>query len=262
MKFTKMHGTGNDYIYVYEERALDFSALAIELCKTHVGIGGDGIIHIYPTEEGRFAMEMFNADGSEGAMCGNGIRCVGKYLYDFGHTRETHLEIETKAGLRHLALALGAEGTVEEVVVSMGMARDMEEIHLNIEGKQVEGHYISMGNPHFVMMCHDPEEIALDILGPAIETHPQFPEGVNVEFYTPTEDGFSMRVWERGSGETQSCGTGACACFAVGQRLGVLDQGPLTAYLTGGALHLWEEEGEIMLKGEAVTVFQGEIELI
>lgn len=262
MKFTKMQGTGNDYIYVYGEEGRDFSALAQALSPRQKAVGSDGLIHVKPGSQGDFVMEMYNADGSQGAMCGNGIRCLGKYVYDMGHTQKTELMIETQGGHRHLKLHLGEDGKVAEVTVAMGNAIDRKDMVLSVEGKAVEGTYVSMGNPHFVLMCQEPRHINLEILGPALEKHPAFaPDGVNVEFYTPTEEGFYMRVWERGSGETLACGTGACACFAVGQEKGVLDQGGLTAELPGGRLQLWQEEGEIFLQGEAVTVFHGEVEI-
>lgn len=258
MKFTKMHGTGNDYIYVYNEEGVDFRELAPVLSHRQKGIGSDGIIHIR-TEDG-FHMEMYNADGSVGAMCGNGIRCVGKFLYDHGYTDQTSLTIETKAGPRQLQLHLNPDNQVDTVTVNMGKASGQEDLELELNGKTVRGTVLSMGNPHFVIMCHNPQDIALEVLGKALETHPHFaPDGVNVEFYSPTEEGFSMRVWERGSGETLACGTGACACFAVGQRKGILDSGALTAQLLGGELSLWQEGDEIQMRGEAVTVYHGEL---
>ncbi len=260
MKFTKMHGTGNDYIYVYGREDLDFSALAPPLSQRQKGIGSDGIIHIRPQGED-FIMEMYNADGSQGAMCGNGIRCLGKYVYDMGHTQKTNISVHTQSGRRSLQLHLGQDGKVAEVTVAMGKATQQEDRTLSVLGKTIKGTFVSVGNPHFVVMCQDPRDIDLPLLGSALEKHPDFaPDGVNVEFYTPTTEGFFMRVWERGSGETLACGTGACATFAVGQAKGILDQGAMVAELLGGTLQLWQEEGEIFMRGEAVTVFQGELE--
>ncbi|MFI3255015.1 MAG: diaminopimelate epimerase [Eubacteriales bacterium] len=261
MKFTKMHGIGNDYIYCYDMEGQDFQKLAKTLSPRHTGVGSDGIIHLYhDKEQGDFVMEMYNADGSQGAMCGNGIRCAGKFLYEEGYTQKKNLEIITAAGSRQISLHVTPENQVTQVTVAMGIPCDYTPYCLPIQGHTIKGTYVSMGNPHFVVMCPDPMEIPLEIWGRELETHEVFaPDGVNVEFYTPTEEGFFMRVWERGSGETLACGTGACACFAVGQKEGTLDQGATKARLLGGTLDLWEEEGEIMMKGEAVTVFHGEI---
>lgn len=261
MKFTKMHGTGNDYIYVYQEQGRDFPSMARKLSPRHSGVGSDGIIHLYPDMSGDFVMEMYNADGSVGSMCGNGIRCVGKYLYDMGHTQEKTVYIQTKAGRKQLLLHVNEENKVAEVTVDMGAPMDMAEHTLTLGGKNIQGTYVSMGNPHFVVMCQDPQAVDVVLLGSALEQHPAFaPEGVNVEFYSPTEEGFSMRVWERGSGETQACGTGACACFAVGQQQGILDQGAMVAQLLGGDLQIWQEGTEIFMRGEAVEVFHGEVD--
>ncbi len=260
LHFTKMHGIGNDYIYFYQQEGLDFPALSIQLSQRHKGIGSDGLIHIFRNSQDSFVMEMYNSDGSRGSMCGNGIRCVGKYLYDQGHTQETSFSILTGAGLRHLTLHLGTDGKVQEVTVAMGQAEGFLTHKLEVAGRDMEGTFVSVGNPHFVVLCPEPGKIPLETWGPLLEKHPVFaPQGVNVEFYSPTEEGFTFRVWERGSGETQACGTGACACFAVGQRLGVLDPGPLTATLLGGTLKLWQEDSQIFLRGEAVEVFQGSV---
>lgn len=261
MKFTKMHGIGNDYIYLYEEKGVNFPLFAEIFSKHHTGIGSDGVIHILPSKSCDFAMEMYNADGSMGKMCGNGIRCVGKYLYDNKKTSKTALNIETAAGPRSLKLTVGKEDTVTEVSVNMGKAENIEKYHIQVSDLEFSGTFVSVGNPHFVIECDDIEEIPVEIWGKAIEKHPKFAEeGVNVEFCTRTEDGFRFRVWERGSGETQACGTGACACFAVLKEEGKLKDTITTAYLLGGSLQLWEEQGEIQMRGSATMVFQGEIE--
>lgn len=268
MKFTKMHGTGNDYIYLYQEPQEDFPKLSQRLSHRHKGIGGDGIIHLYPSDSTAddFVMEMYNADGSEGAMCGNGIRCAGKFLYEAGHTQKTTLAIATKSGTREILLHPDSENNIPEVTVSMGIATGFTAHKLSIDGQNLEGMFVSVGNPHFVILCPNPQHIPLDHWGPIIERHPLFGEdGVNVEFYSPTDHGFAMRVWERGSGETQSCGTGACACYAVGQDSATLSSGAVTANLLGGTLEIWQEpQGKsqnLLLRGEAVTVYQGEIHL-
>lgn len=261
MKFTKMHGIGNDYIYIYQEEQLNLSEFAKHYSTPHVGIGSDGVIHICKASPpSDFKMEMYNADGSRGKMCGNGIRCVGKYLYDKKLTTKTTLTIETDAGLRDLQLQLDERNQVARVTVAMGTAANMEEKHIQVEGLSLTGTYVTIGNPHFVIECGNPSHIPVEIWGKQIEQHPIFaPEGVNVEFYRPTWAGFEFRVWERGSGETQACGTGACACYAVGQSHGRLRQGHNVAKLLGGELELWEEHGEIFLSGTATTVFEGEI---
>lgn len=196
-------------------------------------------------------------------MCGNGIRCVGKYLYDRGLLQEKSFQIDTKSGLRSLEVEVDDENKVSSVTVEMGVPSQFQPMVLSVGQKTLEGVFVSMGNPHFVVLCENPDEIPVEKWGEFLEKHSSFaPDGVNVEFYSPTDDGFRLRVWERGSGETQACGTGACACYAVGQKLGILDKGTLTAELLGGELILWEKEGKIFMKGEAVEVFQGEIAVV
>lgn len=263
MQFTKMQGTGNDYIYFYDQEGVDFSALALALSPRHTGIGGDGVIHI--KKGGRqgapFTMEMFNADGSQGAMCGNGIRCVGKYLYDQGHTQSLDLKVDTLAGVRRLLLHPDSSGKIHRVTVSMGRCTVQEKVVLSILGLDLVGTPVSMGNPHFVVEWADIAQLDLPRLGCAIQQHPLFQaEGVNVEFYTPSPTGFTMRVWERGSGETLACGTGACGCFGVGREKHHW-QDKVTAQLRGGTLTLWQEDQEIWMEGEAVTLFTGEFPL-
>lgn len=257
MKFTKMHGIGNDYIYLFGETTLDLSAFARKYSPRHTGIGSDGVIHITLSQDYDFHMTMYNADGSLGSMCGNGIRCVGKYLYDQGLTRKTSLVIGTQAGARHLQLRLGQDGRVKTVVVDMGTIQAREPLSLDCEGRTFHGTYINVGNPHFVIPCVNPMEIPLEIWGKQLQEHPHFtPSGVNVEFVTQEEDGFFFRVWERGSGETQACGTGACACYAF---LSQENSTEMTARLLGGTLKLWKKQEHIMMEGEAVTVYHGEL---
>lgn len=269
MKFTKMHGIGNDYIYLYEENQVDLSTFAVEYAKYHSGIGSDGVIHIKKggNIEGiscDFTMEMYNADGSMGKMCGNGIRCLGKYVFDKGYTSKKEISVATASGLRKLSLHLGEKGYVERVTVNMGKASEFQEKTVVIEGKKITGTFVSVGNPHFVVPWENntlptTEEVAF--FGSRMEKNKDLnPEGVNVEFYTLTQDGFSFRVWERGSGETMACGTGACACFAVinGKNPQKIPE-KMTAHLLGGDLILWEDEKDIFMDGNAVTVFEGEI---
>lgn len=263
MKFSKMHGIGNDYIYIYDEHSLNIPQFAREYCKRHTGISSDGVIHIKKDSREKhsdFIMEMYNADGSMGKMCGNGIRCVGKFLYDQRLTRKKELTIKTGAGLRHIFLDVDEEDQVSNVSVNMGKARDFQRREVKIGRHLFEGTYVSVGNPHFVIFHPNPREIPLELVGPLLEKHPDFdPDGVNVEFCHPLNDGFFFRVWERGSGETLGCGTGACACFAVGLVENRLSFGKNTARLLGGTLDLWLKEDDIYMKGEAVTVFHGEI---
>lgn len=265
MNFTKMHGIGNDYIYIYGKQSVDLSEFAIKYGKYHTGIGSDGVIQIL--EGGSvgeipcdFTMVMYNADGSRGAMCGNGIRCVGKYVYDKGHTKKTSFNVATDSGVRKLELKLGVEGRVDKVQVNMGKSSGMKEYSLNIGDERFCGHFVSVGNPHFVIEWDDPYGIDLEKWGSQIEKNELFaPSGVNVEFYTMTEDGFFFRVWERGSGETLSCGTGACATYVVAQEKGQLKLEEVTAYLLGGDLKLWMEGEDIIMEGGTETVFEGEV---
>lgn len=263
MKFTKMHGTGNDYIYLYQENIPNFSKLAKILSHRHKGIGSDGLIHLAPTKDQScdFAMTMYNADGSQGSMCGNGIRCSAAFLYQQGYTNKTSLQILTKAGPRQVRLHPNEQGDIAQVTVAMGKAQGLKASSVTLEGQDFHGHFVSMGNPHFVLLWENLQQLPLEQWGPALERHPAFgEEGVNVEFYSPTAQGFAMRVWERGSGETQSCGTGACACLAVGASQGTLPlDSKVTASLQGGSLSLWQEGDHIFLQGDAVTVYQGEI---
>lgn len=260
MYLTKMHGIGNDYLYLYNQQGTDFPDLARKLSPRHKGIGADGVIHIASggPEEADFTMSIYNADGSEGEMCGNGIRCVGKYVYDNGHTDKEELKVWTLAGMRILTLFPGEDGKIDQVTVAMGCAKLGETQVLELGNQVVQGVCVSVGNPHFVVEWQDLPGLELEKLGTAIQNHPLFqPEGVNVEFYTPGEESFTMRVWERGSGETLACGTGACACFAVASaRYGW--QGKVLGNLLGGQLELWQEE-QIMMKGSATTIFQGDI---
>lgn len=259
MKFTKMHGIGNDYIYIFGETTLDFPSFAREYSPRHTGIGSDGVIHILLGQHSDFIMHMYNADGSRGTMCGNGIRCVGKYLYDQGLTKKTQLTIETDSGIRTLFLKIGENQLVQRVSVNMGQGTLGKTLCLHALNKDFHGTFVDVGNPHFVVPCEDPMNIPVEEWGRALETHPEFsPHGVNVEFVTPTCDGFTFRVWERGSGETYACGTGACACFASLLEKKLISS-PCTAQLLGGTLDLWMDQGDIFMEGEATTVYHGSI---
>ena len=274
-----MEGLGNDYVYVdaTREPLEDASRLAVSWSDRHFGIGGDGLIVIEPalSEEGDFRMRMYNNDGSEGAMCGNGIRCVGKFVYDKGLTRKTRLVIETGAGLKYLDLTVGEDGQVRRVTVDMGVpiledAKQCtaspgplcrEEIRLETNGREYSGTFVSMGNPHFVIFVDDIEEVDLEAEGPLLERHEVFPDRCNIEFVEQRGDGLlRMRVWERGSGITMACGTGACATAVAAILRGRLSA-RADVLMDGGKLSIaWAGEGEpVLMEGPARTVFEGEI---
>lgn len=277
MKFTKMHGTGNDYIYVngFIEVIDNPSEFAIKYSDRHKGIGSDGLVLILPSETCDFRMRMFNADGSESEMCGNASRCIGKYVYDKGMTTKTEVTLETLAGVKVLKLFLGDDGKVDTVTVDMGEPILVaSEIPTVFEGemlinKPVEFNNqisynitgVSMGNPHAVIFTKEIDKLNLPDIGPVIENAPIFPRRTNTEFIeVVTPDFIKMRVWERGSGETMACGTGACASVVAGVLNG-LTKRKTTVELLGGNLQIeWNEaDNHVYLTGEAVTVFEGEI---
>jgi diaminopimelate epimerase len=273
MHFTKMHGLGNDYVYVngFEEQVEDPATVARAVSDRHFGIGADGLILILPSTQADFRMRMFNADGSEAQMCGNGIRCVAKYVYDHRLTRKTLLQVETGAGI--LELQLFPQGNViDKVRVRMGEPR-VERAQIPMQGPagqvlneplQVDGKTfavtaVSMGNPHCVVFVDDPDTFEVEYWGPRFEHHPAFPEGVNTEFVRVlNRRTFRMRVWERGSGETLACGTGASAAAVACHLTGRTDR-QVTAHLRGGALELaWSAtDNQVYMTGPAVEVFSG-----
>jgi diaminopimelate epimerase len=274
MKFTKMHGAGNDYVYVdcfAEKLHHDLPRLAIAVSDRHTGIGADGLILICPSEIADARMRMFNADGSESEMCGNGVRCVAKYVYDHGIAKQDRLKIETGRGVLTLDLETSG-GLVKRVRVNMG-APILEGAKIpttlpgdppirqkiSAGGRDFEVTCVSMGNPHCVTFVEKLSDDWVLRVGPEVERHPAFPRRVNAEFIqviSPRE--FQMRVWERGSGETQACGTGACASAVAGVLTGLTERRVL-AHLPGGDLELeWSESGEVYLTGPAVEVFSGE----
>ena len=260
MRFTKMHGLGNDYLYVYGEVPEHASQLSIQLSNRHFGAGSDGMIYIEPSDLADFKMRIFNADGSEAKMCGNGIRCVGKFVYDKGYTQKTRLHIETLSGVRTLELQV-SNGEVESVRVDMGTAAVGEDIHLSVDGREVVCTPVSVGNPHAVLFVDDMDSVPLTALGPKIEHHPSFPGGVNVEFVQVMgENRLRMRVWERGSGVTMACGTGACASVAaaVSKNRCAWDT-PVAVALDGGTLLVQvAPDGTVTMTGSAQTVYEGE----
>ena len=264
MRFTKMQGIGNDYVYVnlFEETVEDAPALARKLSRRRFGVGSDGLILIGPSDRADFRMHMYNADGSRGAMCGNGARCVGKYVHDKGLTEKTELTLETDAGIRALRLNLEG-GRVSSVRVDMGEPgfAGGQELPVEIGGRTFAVTPVSMGNPHGVTFLQEPvERFDLGMYGPLMERHPAFPEGINAEFVNVlSRDRLRMRVWERGSGVTLACGTGACAVLAAACLRG-LTQRKARVELDGGELTVeWDEAtGHVFMTGPAAFVFDGE----
>lgn len=261
MRFTKMQGLGNDYVYLdcTKKAPRDLSGLVKKISDRHFGVGSDGLICIFSSEVADFRMRMFNADGSEGEMCGNGIRCVGKFVYDKGLTDKTELAIETLAGIKRLKLTVEGD-KVSLVTVDMGIPQIGEARTITVQGKEYRGIPVSMGNPHFVIPVISVKDFDLQIHAPLSVPNPAFPNGVNVEIaevLSPKE--LKMRVWERGSGETLACGTGACATVAAFVSEGMIKR-ETTVTLRGGDLHIrWEEtDGHIYMAGPAVTVFEGD----
>jgi diaminopimelate epimerase len=254
LRFTKMQGLGNDYLYVPADRLPeDAAALSVRLSDRHFGPGADGMIWILPSERADFRMRIFNADGSEAKMCGNGIRCVGKFVYDRGLTDKTELVIETGAGLRRLWLDV-ENGKAVSAAVDMGTAK--------VESRPGGGELVDMGNPHLVCFVSDAEEAPLTDLGP--ELCASVPGGINVEFVQILgPDSLRMRVWERGSGVTLACGTGACAAAAAAVSRGFCLAGtPIEVRLDGGTLRITVgKDGAVRMEGPAEFVYEGEVEV-
>ena len=274
-RFIKMEGAGNDYIYFdcLREKLENPEALAVRLSDRHKGIGGDGIVLICPSEIADAKMRMFNADGSEGKMCGNAVRCVGKYLYESGAARKEDLEIETLSGVKKLRL-YPENGAVSRVRVDMGAAVfDAEKVPVLLPARQIIDYpvqiaggmhritCVSVGNPHCVVF-EDPDAADLEKIGPLFENAAIFPERVNTEFVQKIgERALKMRVWERGSGETLACGTGACAAAAAAVMQGLFPRGEdIEVRLRGGTLTI-NAGDTVFMTGEARTVFTGEVEL-
>ena len=268
-----MQGIGNDYVYVncLEETVESPSSLAMLVSDRHFGIGSDGLILIRPSAKADFFMEMFNADGSRSEMCGNGIRCVGKYVYDHGLTDKTEITVNTLAGVKHLTLHV-EDGLVAAVTVDMGepildaalipveaAASPVVGEPIEANGQTYEMTCVSMGNPHAVVFVDDTAAVPIDGIGPTFEFHPAFPHRVNAEFVQVLNRGeANMRVWERGTGETLACGTGACASVVACILNGLTDD-EVTMHLLGGDLHIrWNrEDNHVYMTGPAVTVFEG-----
>lgn len=261
MKFTKMQGLGNDYLYVYGEVPENIEELSVRLSDRHFGAGSDGMIYICTSKIADFKMRVFNADGSEAKMCGNGIRCVGKYVYDKGYTDKTEITVETLSGIKNLKLNV-KEGSVKSVSVEMGLSKVEDETEIDVADQKVTLTPVSMGNPHVVLFVDDAEKIPLEVIGPQIEKHSMFPDGVNVEFVSVISDNeIRMRVWERGSGVTMACGTGACASVVASIKKGYCgyDESVFVT-LDGGVLEInVSQDGSVIMKGPAEIVYDGEI---
>ena len=275
MKFTKMHGIGNDYVYVncFKETVENPSEVAKFVSDRHFGIGSDGLILIKPSEVADCYMEMYNADGSNSAMCGNGIRCVAKYVYDYGLTDKTEVDVETAAGIKHIVLTI-KDGKVEKACVDMGEPILKPELvpvvgegdmlvdePILVDGEEYHMTCVSMGNPHAIVYMDDVKNLDIDKVGPYFENHKRFPERVNTEFVKVIDrNTVEMRVWERGTGETLACGTGCCA-IAVSCILNGLTEDKVTVKVLGGELLCeWDREANLVyMTGPAVTVFDGEI---
>ncbi|MFV0390530.1 MAG: diaminopimelate epimerase [Paludibacteraceae bacterium] len=275
MKFTKMHGTGNDYIYIngFDETIDNPAEFAIRYSDRHKGIGSDGLVIILPSENVDFKMRMFNADGSESEMCGNASRCIGKFAYDKGLTRKKEIKLETLAGIKVLQLFLGSDGNVEKVTVDMGEPiLDAKLIPATFEESPVISQTVSfgentdckltcvsMGNPHAVIFTDHVLSLDLPKIGPIIENSHYFPNRTNTEFVEViSPDLLRMRVWERGSGETQACGTGACASVVAAVLNGLSERKAMVELLGGNLEIEWNAtDNHVYLTGEAVTVFEG-----
>ncbi|MCR5846875.1 MAG: diaminopimelate epimerase [Lachnospiraceae bacterium] len=290
MHFTKMHGLGNDYLYVYGEVPENIEDLSIKLSDRHFGAGSDGMIYISPSDVADFKMRIFNADGSEAKMCGNGIRCVGKYVYDKGYTDVTKITVETLSGIKKLHLHLMGS-VVGSVSVKMGKGEAKDDLLLEIDNKNacftaqrylipvlndsdkksnvyisddkffVNAVPVSTGNPHAVVFVDDAENIPLSFLGPLCEHHEAFPDGVNTEFVEVlSRNELRMRVWERGSGITMACGTGACASAFASVKKKYCDYDtPIKVHLDGGTLVITIASDEtITMEGPATTVYEGD----
>lgn len=273
IKYTKMHGAGNDYVYVDcmdGNIPTDPNGLAVKISDRHKGVGGDGLVLICPSQKADAFMRMFNADGSEGRMCGNAIRCVGKFVYDHGYAKKDVILIETLSGIKRLEMKV-ENGVAVGARVDMGPASfDPAELPSAVTGecigktvKVAGGEYkialVSMGNPHCVVFCDDPDKLELEKIGPKFEHDPIFPEGVNTEFIKiKDKNTIRMRTWERGSGETLACGTGSCAATSAAVKLGLVDLGkPVTVSLVGGELSILYTDETVFMTGEAVTVSDG-----
>lgn len=278
MKFTKMHGIGNDYIYVncFEEKVDNPEKVSIYVSDRRKGIGSDGLVMIMPSDKADFRMRIFNADGSEAMMCGNATRCIGKYVYDKGLTNKTEITLETNSGIKYLTL-FPEYGKVEFVEVDMGKAilapkdipvnSDKESFisePVEVDGKEYKITCVSMGNPHAIVYMDDIKDLELEKIGPSFENHKLFPDRINTEFIEVIDSHtLNMRVWERGSGETFACGTGACASVVASVLNGYCNHDEeVTVHLRGGDLKItWNSDGTVIMKGPAALICDGDIDV-
>lgn len=278
MKFTKMHGIGNDYIYVncFEEKVDNPEKVSIYVSYRRKGIGSDGLVLIMPSDKADFRMRIFNADGSEAMMCGNATRCIGKYVYDKGLTDKTEITLETNSGIKYLTL-FPENGKVEFVEVDMGKAiltpkdipvnSDKERFisePVEVDGKEYKITCVSMGNPHAIVYMDDIKDLELEKIGPSFENHKLFPDRINTEFIEVIDSHtLNMRVWERGSGETFACGTGACASVVASVLNGYCNHDEeVTVHLRGGDLKItWNSDGTVIMKGPAALICDGDVDV-
>lgn len=278
IKFTKMHGIGNDYIYIdcFDREIEDPAELARRMSPRRTAVGGDGLILICPSDRADAKMRIFNLDGSEGKMCGNGIRCVGKYLYDSGRAKKSIITVDTLSGIKELKTEI-RDGRVEFITVDMGAPiLEPEKIPVRFSGERVINEpfemggreyritAVSMGNPHAVVFCEDVKGLCLEKIGPLFENADVFPERVNTEFVRVAgENELEMRVWERGSGETLACGTGACAAAVAAVLCGLCERDKeITVHLRGGDLTIcYSANSRVYMRGAAERVYEGVYEL-
>ena len=276
--FTKMHGIGNDYIYVncFEEKVDNPEKVSIYVSDRRKGIGSDGLVLIMPSDKADFRMRIFNADGSEAMMCGNATRCIGKYVYDKGLTDKTEITLETNSGIKYLTL-FPENGKVEFVEVDMGKAiltpkdipvnSDKERFisePVEVDGKEYKITCVSMGNPHAIVYMDDIKDLELEKIGPSFENHKLFPDRINTEFIEVIDSHtLNMRVWERGSGETFACGTGACASVVASVLNGYCNHDEeVTVHLRGGDLKItWNSDGTVIMKGPAALICDGDVDV-
>ena len=278
LTFSKMHGIGNDYIYIncFQETVTDPEKLSIFLSDVRFGVGSDGLVLILPFEVADFRMRIFNADGSEAMMCVNATRCIGKYVYDMGMTDKTEISLETNSGIKYLTLYPGADNKIESVKVDMGKAilvpkdipvnSDLDRFiaqPVTVDGKEYAMTCVSMGNPHAIVFLPDVDSLDLEKIGPSFEHHPLFPDRVNTEFVRVIDDHtLQMRVWERGSGETFACGTGTCATVVAAVLNGYCKkEEEILVHLRGGDLRIiYHEDETVTMIGPATYVFEGKME--
>lgn len=279
MKFTKMHGAGNDYIYVncFEETVEDPNTLALKISDRHFGVGSDGLVLIKPSKAADFMMDMYNSDGSRGKMCGNATRCVAKYVYDNKMTDKTEISLETLSGIKYIKMNIGSDGKVESARVNMGepilAAKDIPTMFegdavvdkpVKVNGQDYRITCVSMGNPHCILYIDDTDSLDIEKFGPHFEHYKMFPDRINTEFIQRVDSSsFKMRVWERGAGETLACGTGACASLVAGVLNGYYKKDEdVKVILLGGELTIrWSSEDNcVYMTGPAATVCTGEYE--